>query len=102
VVAGFPNPVDDDHLRDFCQRWHIAEMALFGSRVSGMPRPDSDIDVLVSYEAGKRPTLEEWLDLRDELAELLGGEVDLVEKERLVNPFRRHEILRTARVVYAA
>jgi len=77
-------------------------MALFGSRVSGTPRPDSDIDVLVSYEAGKRSTLEEWLDLRDELAELLGGEVDLVEKERLVNPFRRHEILRTARAVYAA
>ena len=77
-------------------------MALFGSRVSGTPREDSDIDVLVSYEAGKRPTLEQWLDLRDELAELLGGEVDLVEKERLVNPFRRQEILRTARVVYAA
>lgn len=77
-------------------------MALFGSRVSGTPRDDSDIDVLVSYVAGKRPTLEQWLDLRDELVELLGGEVDLVEKERLVNPFRRYEILRTARVVYAA
>lgn len=86
MVAGVPNPVDEGQLRDFCQRWHIVEMALFGSHASGAPRADSDIDVLVSYEAGKRPTLEEWL--------------DLVEKERLVNPFRRHEILRTARVVY--
>ena len=38
----------------------------------------------------------------DELAEIFGREVDLVEKEAIRNPFRRHNILTTKEVVYAA
>jgi hypothetical protein len=38
----------------------------------------------------------------DELAEIFGREVDLVEKGTIRNPFRRHEILTTKEVVYAA
>jgi len=38
----------------------------------------------------------------DELKALFGREVDLVEKPAIGNPFRRHEILRTAQVLYAA
>ena len=94
--------MDERDLRALCERWHIVELALFGSRVAGTPREESDIDVLVTYRPGHRPTFEQWLDLRDELCGLLGGEVDLVEKDRLVNPFRREEILRTCLVVYAA
>ena len=37
-------------LIDFCQRWQIAELALFGSILRDDFRPDSDIDLLVSYK----------------------------------------------------
>ena len=48
-------------------------------------------------------TLEKYLDMRDELSAMFGGrEVDLVQKRLLKNPFRRHEILTTREVLYAA
>jgi hypothetical protein len=42
------------------------------------------------------------LDMREELQQLFGREVDLVEKDALRNPFRRHEILKEHKVLYAA
>jgi hypothetical protein len=38
----------------------------------------------------------------DELAAIFGRQVDLVEKDAIRNPFRRHEILNNRRVIYAA
>jgi len=40
--------------------------------------------------------------MQDELAALLRRKVDLVTRGGLRNPYRRHEILTTRRVVYAA
>jgi hypothetical protein len=42
------------------------------------------------------------VDLKDELEQLWGRPVDLVEKAGLVNPHRRAEILQTAKTIYAA
>jgi predicted nucleotidyltransferase len=89
-------------LRAFCERWKVRELAVFGSAL----RPDfglaSDVDVLVSFEPGARITAFDLVDMRDELHQVFGRNVDLVEKEALLNPFRRREILRTAQVLYAA
>ena len=40
--------------------------------------------------------------MEDELKSIFGRDVDFVMKEGLRNPFRRHEILKTRQVVYAA
>ncbi|MEN6336226.1 MAG: nucleotidyltransferase domain-containing protein [Phycisphaerales bacterium] len=64
--------------------------------------PDSDVDVLVSFQPEATWSLWDLVDMRDQLRDLFGREIDLVEKEALRNPFRRHEILKTHRVVYAA
>jgi len=40
--------------------------------------------------------------MQDELESIFDRRVDLVEKEAIRNPFRRHEILTTRRVLYAA
>jgi predicted nucleotidyltransferase len=92
-----------DKIRDFCRRWKIVEFALFGSVLREDFRPDSDVDVLVTFA----PDAEwdywvGWPEMIDELEAMFGRKVDFVEKEALRNPYRRHEILRTHQVVYAA
>lgn len=102
VAPTLPIHVPEDHIAAFCRRWRVREFSLFGSVL----RPDfsvhSDVDVLLVFEEGASPGLEEWLDMRDELVSMFGREVDVVEKQRLKNPFRRHHILTNRRVLYAA
>src|SRR6478735_252005 len=72
-----------EKLADICRRHHVTELALFGSVLRDDFRDDSDIDVLVEFEAGARFGLFRYFELRDELAALLGRNVDLVEKQGL-------------------
>jgi predicted nucleotidyltransferase len=86
----------------FCERWSIAEFSLFGSVVRADFRPESDIDVLLTFLPDAKWSLVEWVAMREELQELFARGVDLVEKRAIRNPFRRSAILATHRVVYAA
>ena len=89
-------------IEDFCRRWKIKEFSLFGSVLREEFRPDSDIDVLVSFAPDGGITFDNRVEMLDELAGIFGRPVDLVEKDTIRNPFRRHEILTTKEVVYAA
>ena len=89
-------------IAEFCKRWSINEFALFGSVLRADFRADSDVDVLVSIDPRAHIGLFELIDMKLELQDMFKRPVDLVEKEGLVNPYRRKEILRTAQVVYAA
>jgi uncharacterized protein len=89
-------------LKEFCERWNIVELALFGSILRDDVRPDSDVDLLVTFAKDAEFTLYDFVDMEDELKEIFGRDVDLVSKSALRNPFRRHEILRTHKVIYAA
>ena len=91
-----------EQIEDFCLRWKIKEFALFGSVLREDFRPDSDIDVLVSFAPDGGITFDNRVEMLDELAEIFGLVVDLVEKDGIRNPFRRHDILTTKEVVYAA
>jgi uncharacterized protein len=91
-----------DKIEAFCRKWNIKELALFGSVLREDFRTDSDIDVLVSFAPGGGIDFYNRIEMRDELAEIFGRKVDLVEKEAVRNPFRRHNILTTREVVYAA
>jgi len=77
-------------IEDFCRRWKIKEFALFGSVLRDF-RPDSDIDVLVSFEPDGGIIFDNRVEMLDELAKIFGREVDLVEKDTIRNPFRRHK-----------
>jgi uncharacterized protein len=97
--------VDPNALRAFCARWKVAELAVFGSILGESFTAASDVDLLVSFRAEARWTLWNFLDMREEIATLLGREVDLVERvvlERSRNYLRRRAILDSARVIYAA
>ncbi len=95
----------DDKLVEFCQHWKVSEFALFGSVLRDDFRPDSDIDVLITFAPDARRGLMTLAKMKYELEDLLGREVDLVSKyaiETSHNWIRRAEILGTAQVVYVA
>ena len=80
----------------------MTELAVFGSVARGTSRPDSDVDLLVSFQAGAPWSTLDLVDLREELVGLFGRRVDLVEESALRNPYRRESILRDKSVLYAA
>jgi len=94
-----------EKIAEFCRRWQIKELALFGSVLRDDFRPDSDIDLLVTFVPGASRSLFNHVDMQDELTSMLGRKVDLVSRhgvERSENVRRRREILETAEVIYAA
>lgn len=97
--------VPKDQIVAFCQKWKITELALFGSVLREDFRPDSDVDVLVTFSPDSDWGVEHLLDMKEELEALFGRAVDLVEK-RLVeesrNYIRRKHILSHMEAVYAA
>jgi uncharacterized protein len=94
--------VDDSALARFCQRHHIARLALYGSSLRGDFSAGSDIDVLVEFEAGHVPGLLRLAEMEIELENLLGGsEVELRTYEDL-SRFFRDEVRASARQLYAA
>ena len=76
-------------------------MSLFGSVLRDDFKSDSDIDVLVTFSPEAQWSLWDFPQMQDELKAIFGREVDIVEKDALKNPFRRHSILTTRQVVYA-
>lgn len=75
---------------------------MIGSVLRDDFRPDSDIDVLLSFEANAGWSLYDIVDMKDELKAMFGREIDLVEKEAIRNPYRRRVMLTDKEVLYAA
>lgn len=93
--------VDAAQLVDLCQRFGVTELAVFGSAVRGQMRPDSDIDVMVEFDPAARIGILKFQLLAEGLEALVGRKIDLVTKRGL-KPWVRPEVLREARVIYAA
>lgn len=95
-------PPPPDELEALCRRWKIRRLTLFGSQVSGNARPDSDVDLLVEYDADAAWSLFDAARLQEELAELFGRSVDLVGERNVTNPYRLASIRHHKRLLYAA
>ena len=96
--------VPPDKIAAFCKRWKVVEFALFGSALRGDFSPQSDIDALVSFAPHSDWGLFDHIQMKQELRELFGREVDLVTRRALEqsrNPLLRSEILGTAKVLYS-
>ena len=80
-------------------------MALFGSALREDFGPGSDIDVLVEFEQAYRPGLMELVEMQEELTQIFGQKVDLVEHqavEKSENYIRRRHILESVEPIYVA
>jgi uncharacterized protein len=92
-----------DQIAVFCDRWQVAEFALFGSVLRDDFRPDSDIDVMVQFHPEARPTLFDLVAMEAELKTLFQRDVDLVTRKGIEtsrNYLRRKAILSSAQVIY--
>lgn len=89
---GRPHPslprVSRRRLADLATRYRLRGIGLFGSAVRRDFRPDSDVDVLVRYSPGVRPTLDERVALEHELERLLQRDVDLIDAGALRDELR--------------
>jgi uncharacterized protein len=94
--------VDRDRIADFCRRWNVVELSLFGSALRDDFGPDSDVDVLVELGPHHGLSLVDWVTMIDELRVIFGRDVDLVAKAGLKNPFRRRSILENRYILHAA
>ena len=91
-----------EELGRVCKNYGIRRLALFGSALRGTHRPDSDVDLLVEFDAGRTPGLLRLALIESELSGLLGGRrVDLRTEEDL-SPYFREQVIRQAKVQYAA
>jgi hypothetical protein len=98
-----PVELPQERIRGFCTKHGVRELSVFGSLLRDDFGPQSDVDVLITLAPGQTMSVEKYLDMRDELSEIFGGRpVDLVQERLLTNPYRRHEILSTREVLYAA
>jgi predicted nucleotidyltransferase len=97
--------VSRSRIVEFCHRWKITEFALFGSILRTEFRPDSDIDVLVTFAPDASWRFYDLVSMKEELETMFGRPVDLVEK-RLVecseNYIRRKHILEHMETIYVA
>jgi len=97
--------IDRDQIAGFCRRWKITELALFGSVLREDFRPDSDVDVLVSFTPDAEWSLFDHTDMQEELSDIFGRKVDLVSRRAIegsANWIRRQAILGTAEPCYVA
>ncbi|NQT72056.1 MAG: nucleotidyltransferase domain-containing protein [Chloroflexi bacterium] len=94
-----------DQITEFCNRWHIRELAFFGSVLRHDFGPDSDLDILITLAGEASWSLFDHLRMEEELQKILLRKIDLFTKravEQSHNQLRRQKILSTAEVVYVA
>lgn len=92
-------------IAEFCQRWKVSELALFGSVLRQDFGPSSDLDVLVTFAAEAEWSLFDHVRMQAELHQLTHRNIDLLSRravEQSHNEPRRREILNTAQVIYVA
>jgi uncharacterized protein len=93
-----------EQIEEFCDRWQIAEFALFGSVLRDDFRPDSDIDVMVQFLVDAHPTLFDLAEMENELKVIFQRDIDLVTRKGITasrNYLRRNNILDSTQVIYA-
>jgi predicted nucleotidyltransferase len=96
-----------DELANFCRRWNISRLDLFGSALREDFRPESDVDFMFTPGPGfqREKAYGPWGRdcMAEELTVIIGREVDLIERnqiEHMDNWIKRRHILQTAAALY--
>lgn len=97
--------IDQSSLADFCRRWKILQLSVFGSARRADFRSDSDLDLMVSFSSDADWSLFDHFRMEYELADLFGRKVDLITRravEASSNWLRREAILKDAEPLFDA
>jgi uncharacterized protein len=99
-MARFQIDIPENAVAEIAKRYHVKELALFGSVLRDDFGPDSDVDILVEFEPDDTIGLLELAGLMNDLSEIVGRRVDLVPKNGLKRRIRK-PVLESAQVIYA-
>jgi len=93
--------IPQDEIREFCNRYHVRKLSLFGSVLREDFSPESDIDVLVEFESDAGVGFFELYDMEVELSRLFGGRKVEVATPLSLSKYFRDSVLKKAEVQYA-
>jgi len=96
-----PISVPQEKIADFCRRYEVRQIQIFGSTLREDFGPESDVDVLVEFEPDAQIGFIVLGRMRRELEQLFQRPVDLVPRDGL-KPSIREAVLSNAEVIYAA
>jgi len=90
-----------DQIAEFCRRYRVRQLALFGSALREDFSAGSDVDLLVEFEPDTQVGFMTLARMQRELSAIFRRPVDLVPKGGL-KPAIRQDVLTSAEVIYAA
>ena len=93
--------VSPEILEEFCQRYQVLRLSLFGSVLRDDFQAGSDIDVLVKFDPEAKVSFMTLGKMQRELTAIFRRSVDLVPQDGLKSVIRE-EVLSSAQEVYAA
>lgn len=105
VINSVVSAIPPEQIAEFCRMWSIRQLALFGSAPRDDFRPDSDLDILVTFAPNADPSLFDHIQMQLELGRLFNRKVDLISRralEQSPNWLLKDEILKTAQVLFTA
>ncbi len=88
-----------DEIRAYCATQPIYKLSLFGSMLRGEATPESDVDLLVEFQAGGKITYFDLYYIQTALQSIIGREVDLLTPDAISQYFR-DDVMAQAEVIY--
>lgn len=90
-----------EKFKNLCDKYHVEKMYLFGSALNSNFNSKSDIDFLVKFKVIElKNYFENYINFKENLKNLLGRDIDLVEEQTLKNPILINSIERNKELVY--
>jgi len=88
-----------EKIQSFCKDHHIRKLSFFGSILREDFGPNSDVDILVEFEKGTKIGFFRFVQLENQLSQIICRKVDLKTPNAL-SPFFRGEVLKEVEVSY--
>ncbi|WP_024468031.1 nucleotidyltransferase family protein [Treponema pedis] len=83
-------------------KYDIKEISVFGSSIRNDCTSESDVDFLIEFRNSEKISLFDILDIQDYLQNITKRNVDIVEPDALVNPYRREAIMNSREPLYVS
>jgi uncharacterized protein len=94
--------ISDQEIARIARKYYVTKIEVFGSVVRSDFNPDSDIDLLITFNETSDLSLFDLMDLESEFSHLFKRAVDIVEPSAIRNPIRRKDIFASSELIYAA
>lgn len=99
-MTTLPIVIPQEKIINFCRRYHIRKLSLFGSVLREDFTKQSDLDFLVEFEPEKTPGFFTLAKMEQELSDMIDGhKVDLRTLQEL-SPYFRDRVIQEAKVIY--